>query len=119
MTLPSRYDEARRAMMAALAAGRIVTDMAFDRIYPERIRRVSSLFWTPVTIARIAARLLTEHGARNVLDIGAGPGKFCIVAALSTTSLTLTGIEHRESLVSAAREIIDAFAIPRVKMLHA
>ena len=113
---PSR-NEARRALLADLTAGRVVSDLAFDRLFPERIRKVSNRFWTPVHVARRAAALLATHGARRVLDVGAGMGKFCVVAAL-TTDLELTGIEHREGLVAAGRELLAVYDIPRVTLIH-
>jgi SAM-dependent methyltransferase len=110
-------DEARRRVLAALASGKAVTDIAFDRVYPERIRKISSKFWTPVTVARRVGKLFAAHGARRVLDVGAGVGKLCIVAALDT-ELELVGIEHRKSLVEIAKDVIDTYSIPRVTMIH-
>lgn len=113
----SHNDDARRAMLDSLARGQAITDISFDRIYPEQIRKVSSLYWTPVAVARRAARLFFTHGARRVLDIGAGVGKFCIVSAL-TADLELTGVEHREGLVAVTQEILGACGVPRVTMKH-
>ena len=110
-------DAARRALLADLAAGHVVSDLAFDRLYPERIRKLSNRYWTPVHVARNAASLFAKHGARRVLDIGAGMGKFCVVAAL-TTDLELIGVEQREGLVTAGREFLATYGIPRVTLIH-
>ncbi|MDC3956157.1 class I SAM-dependent methyltransferase [Polyangium jinanense] len=110
-------NEARRALLADLAAGRVVSDLAFDRLYPERIRKLSNRYWTPVHVARHAAGLFAKHGARRVLDIGAGMGKFCVVGAI-TTELEFSGVEQRETLVAAGREVLKAYAIPRVTLIH-
>lgn len=107
-----------RDMLASLAAGHAVTDVAFDHLYPNRIRKLSARSWTPIDIAQRAARLFVERGARRVLDVGAGVGKFCIVSAL-TTGLELTGIEHREDLVAVAHSVLRAFSIPRVQIHRA
>lgn len=114
---PTGREAARRALLADLAAGRVVSDLAFDRLYPERIRKLSNRYWTPVHVARRAAELFAAHGARRVLDIGAGMGKFCVIAAL-TTELELTGVEHREGLVAAGRAILATYGIPRVTLIH-
>ncbi|MRG96878.1 class I SAM-dependent methyltransferase [Polyangium spumosum] len=114
---PTGREAARRALLADVAAGRVVSDLAFDRLYPERIRKLSHRYWTPVHVARRAAELFAAHGARRVLDIGAGMGKFCVIAAL-TTELELTGVEHREGLVAAGREILATYGIPRVTLIH-
>jgi SAM-dependent methyltransferase len=118
MTASVSCDDIRRDMLASLAADHLVTDVAFDHLYPEHIRKLSERFWTPIDIARRAARLFAAHNARRVLDVGAGVGKFCIVSAL-TADLELTGIEHREGLVAIADGILRAFSIPRVHMRHA
>jgi len=104
-------------MLADIAAGRVVSDIVFDRLYPDRIRKVSSRYWTPVVTARHVASLLAAHGARRVLDVGAGVGKLCIIAAL-TTELEMTGVEQRESLVSIGNEVIDTYAIPRARLIR-
>ncbi|MDI1478738.1 class I SAM-dependent methyltransferase [Polyangium sp. y55x31] len=110
-------DHARRALLADLAAGRTVSDLAFDRLYPERIRKLSNRYWTPVHVARHAAFLFAKHGARRVLDIGAGMGKFCAIAAI-TTDVEFSGVEQREHLVTAGREVVATYAIPRVTLIH-
>jgi len=92
-----------------LRAGRAVSDKAFDRLFPEPIRLVSSRFWTPCVVARKASRLLAEGGG-PVLDVGAGVGKLCIIGAL-TTNAEFYGIEHRESLVDVANAVIDALGL--------
>lgn len=114
--IPSQ-DEARRRVLADVAAGKPVTDVAFDRVYPVRIRKISSQFWTPIAVARRAAQLFSAHGARRVLDMGSGVGKFCIVAALGT-ELELVGVEQRKGLVEVANDVITAYSIPRVTIIH-
>jgi predicted RNA methylase len=85
-----------------LRARKRVQDSAFDLVYPAEIRRVSSQYWTPVDVALTAAEWLAERGCRNLLDVGAGPGKFCIVASLAL-GRTVTGIEQRNHLVAIGR----------------
>jgi len=87
---------------AILRAGDTIRDPEFDAIYTPDLRLRSGKHWTPVNVAIRAARLLTEIGSTRVLDVGAGPGKFCIIGAL-TTSAHFTGIDKRERLVEAAQ----------------
>ncbi|MRG91504.1 class I SAM-dependent methyltransferase [Polyangium spumosum] len=98
-----------KSMIDDVRAGRPVSDRAFDRLFPEPIRRVSSRFWTPLVVARKVSRLLAEEGG-PVLDVGAGVGKLCITGAL-TTGAVFHGIEHRASLVQTATEVIDALGL--------
>lgn len=78
-------------------------DEKFDQIYPSRIRNLSPLQWTPVRVAAEAAKLLVTVPTTRVLDIGCGPGKFCLVAA-ALTHAHFTGIEQRADLAAAARK---------------
>lgn len=107
-----------RNIMDDLAEGLPVSDFRFDSIYPENIRRVSEIHWTPVDVARRAAELLNVGPKTRVLDIGSGAGKFCLVAAL-TSKGTFTGVEQRPHLVQVARKLARHYAIPHVSFIHA
>jgi len=103
---------------AALKSGQLVTDRTFDRVYPPELRFISQQHWTPVGVAARAAHLLVEAGATRILDVGSGPGKFCITGAL-TTKAVFTGIEHRQQLVEVARAVAFRIGIDRARFLHA
>ena len=89
-----------------------IEDEKFDLIYPAQIRKLSSIFWTPVAVAAEAAKLLVTTPRTHVLDIGCGPGKFCLVAA-SLTEGRFTGVEQRSDLVAAARQAAKDLCLPR------
>jgi SAM-dependent methyltransferase len=90
--------------------GSLVLDSDFDAWLSESVRRVSSQYWTQVGVAIRAGRWLESLGARTVLDVGSGVGKFCVVAALST-EMTFTGLEQRAHLVEEARANAKRFQI--------
>ncbi len=92
-------------------------DEAFDMVYPDSVRHQSHGHWTPIAVCRKAAEMLVTDASTRVLDIGCGPGKFCAIAA-SVTPGTFTGVEQREHLVWAAREMLEKYAIPRVEIIH-
>ncbi len=96
----------------------ITSDRAFDRVYPAAIRFLSRQHWTPVRVARRAAQLLGQAQARAILDIGSGPGKFCIVGALSTGA-SFTGVERRAHLVDAARAAAAQLGARRARFVRA
>lgn len=95
------------------------SDPEIDALYPEPLRELSRRYWTPVSVAARAARWLTEGASKSqVLDIGAGNGKFCIVGALETTA-SFVGIEQRLHLVEAAREAAERAGVgARVTFVH-
>lgn len=92
---------AARAVLDALRGRVPVEDLAFDRLYPDHVRRLSAVHWTPVSVALRAAALLAPEQGMRVLDIGAGPGKLCCVGALAYGG-TWQGIELNPALVAAA-----------------
>lgn len=94
-----------------------VEDQKFDQIYPSRIRQLSSVFWTPVRIAAAAAKLLVGSPGTRVLDVGCGPGKFCLLGATLTDGL-FTGVEQRSELVAAAREAASKLQLREVEFLQ-
>ena len=105
------------SVLQALRAGHRVLNREFDAIYPEPVCRLSAQHWTPVDVARCAAKLLTDGGASQVLDVGAGVGKFCLIGAL-TTGATFYGIEHRRWLVDIGIDILRRFEVKRVQLRH-
>lgn len=99
-------DRARR-IEGVLRNGGWVEDRYFDRLLPDALRAKSESFWSSVHVAQTAARWLEAAGARQVLDVGAGVGKFCVVASLTTGRRTW-GLERRGPLVAEARKLAQA-----------
>jgi tRNA1(Val) A37 N6-methylase TrmN6 len=77
---------------------------AFNLLLPEKIMVKSKRFFTPASIAIQAAKWLSGDDNRNILDIGAGVGKFCLFGAMHTKS-NITGIEMRPHLVEIAKDV--------------
>jgi SAM-dependent methyltransferase len=100
-----------------IARGQPVLDAVFDRVYPPAIREASSAFWTPVRIALHAAELLTQGGARRVLDVGSGVGKFCLIGAAATNA-QFVGVEHRVALVDVARRTAKTLGVRSALFVH-
>jgi SAM-dependent methyltransferase len=94
-----------------------MSDLEFDAVYNERIRKLSAQHWTPVRVAVRAARLLTQAGASRILDVGSGVGKFCIVGAL-TTDAHFVGAERREDLVDIARRAASRLGVSRATFVR-
>ena len=96
---------------------RSIEDEKFDQIYPARIRKLSPLQWSPVRVAAKAAKLLVTVPGRRVLDIGCGPGKFCLVGA-AVTKGHFTGIEQRADLATVARKAAVRLRSDNVEIIH-
>jgi 2-polyprenyl-3-methyl-5-hydroxy-6-metoxy-1,4-benzoquinol methylase len=110
-------DVTLRSVVRGLRAGGEISDPTFDRIYPDWAQRLSEVHWTPVEVARRAAKLLTVHSRNRILDIGSGVGKFCLIGAL-TTRATFVGIEQRGNLVDVARSTAERCGASRAQFLH-
>lgn len=92
-------------------------DERFDLVYPPEIRAQSAAHWTPTVVARRAAQFLVQEPGMRVLDIGCGPGKFCIVGALATAG-SFTGVEQRPHLCAAARAVIEQANLGNANIIH-
>ncbi len=92
-------------------------DDEFDQIYPASVSALSTCHWSPVNVCRMAAQFLVTDPGTRVLDIGCGPGKFCVIGA-TTTQGHFTGVEQRKRLVKTACELVECHQIPRVEIRH-
>src|SRR5687767_357801 len=116
-TPSSSIPEWRAEVWARLSRGEPVSDSAFDHIYPEHVRAVSDVHWTPVDVARQAVALLAPKPGTRVLDVGSGAGKLCFIGA-AVTGATFVGIEQRQWLVELTNELAARAEIPRTRFLH-
>lgn len=99
----TRHSWRAKSVARLLRSGEIVPDETFDEVFPEAVKHVSEVHWTPVEVAFRAARLLAPTRTARILDVGAGAGKFCLVAA-AATGADVHGVERSPYLASVARE---------------
>lgn len=95
-----------------------VDDDDFNAIYPEWVRKHARRHWTSVSVAKQAAEYLVNKPGTRVLDIGSGPGKFCMVGA-SYTKGHFTGVEQRYGLFELSKKLSRCYRIPNVNFIHA
>jgi SAM-dependent methyltransferase len=82
----------------ALRDGCLISDCEFDDLFTAETRRLSLMHWTPVQVAVYAAKMLAQGPDARVLDVGCGPGKFCLIGA-ATQSAHFAGIDQRPHLL--------------------
>ena len=97
-------------IQAALRERMPVPDEVFDAIYPRIARFRSSVHWTPVEVGIRVAELLDGAPGGQILDIGAGVGKACIIGAL-TTNAAWFGIERDPAMVRVARKAAERIGV--------
>ena len=96
----------------AIRAGVQLADREFDKHLPEHLRKPSGRFWTPLVVVQRVSEWLAETGVSSLVDIGCGPGKYAVATALATPTLgSIVGIEHRDTLVDAARTLARLFDV--------
>jgi SAM-dependent methyltransferase len=93
-------------------------DDCFDKFYSPGIQQLSERHWTPSNISKRAAAYLAEDDGAQILDIGAGVGKFCLIAAQQQPSCHFYGIEQRKNLVHFAEKAGKKLALGNVTFLH-
>jgi SAM-dependent methyltransferase len=113
-------DGARYATQAHMAACHLAAldDVAFDERLPASLQVKSAIHFTPVEVARRAAALLAPVAGMTVLDVGAGPGKFCLVAAHAVSNARFVGVEVRGHLVRVANRLAAELGVPNVEFVH-
>ncbi|MBI3520123.1 MAG: class I SAM-dependent methyltransferase [Bacteroidetes bacterium] len=94
-----------------------LTEESFNSFLPDYLKYASRLHFTPIETAKIAGSWLTEAGARRILDIGAGVGKFCISAARYSNS-HFYGVEQRASIAKLGNQLAKQFQLQNVSILH-
>lgn len=93
------------------------TDEEFDAIYPTHIQRLARKHWTSISVAKTASEFLVARRGMNVLDIGSGVGKFCMVGALHTRG-HFTGVEQRASLTKLSNSLASRYNLDNVNFIH-
>lgn len=94
-----------------------IDDSEFDSIYPKDILEASEMHFTPIIIAKIAARYLVDGKESKILDVGSGAGKFCMIGSACTDGY-FVGVELRENLCSAATLIAEYYNLSNVEFIH-
>lgn len=100
-----------------LKSGLNVADEAFNSIYPVHINKFARSHWTPIRVAKVAARFLAATPDARVLDIGSGAGKFCMIGSVFTKG-HFTGVEQRESLYEISNRLLQCYRLPNVKFIY-
>lgn len=94
------------------------SDDAFNSLYPPYIKKLAPLHWTPVEVAKKAAKFLAVSPGARILDIGSGPGKFCLNGAYHHPEASFFGIEQRNDLVYCATITKEKLGLNNVTFLN-
>jgi SAM-dependent methyltransferase len=113
-----RFDARWLATVRKLRLDRRVGDRDWDLGYPRTYAELSQLHWTPISVARRAAALLSRGPSSRILDVGAGVGEFCTIAALTTPGVFI-GVERWGEMVDIACETARKARVSKARFIHA
>jgi hypothetical protein len=97
----------------------LLDDEGFDSLLPDEWRARAAQHFTPAAVARLAAYWLCAKPEAWILDVGAGVGKFCAMAAAAVPAATFVGVERRPHLARVASTISEALRLSNMKILQA
>lgn len=94
------------------------SDAELNKIFPLYAQQLSRRHWTPLQIAKESALYLAGNEEVNILDIGSGIGKFCLVGGYFQPQALFCGVEQRESLVTLANNTKEMLGLDNVSFQH-
>lgn len=94
------------------------SDVNFHHLYPLYIQGLAQTHWTPLKVVQKASKFLAATPGVKILDIGSGPGKFCLAGAYYNPSAFFYGIEQRYDLVHYATIAQEMAGISNVTQMH-
>jgi SAM-dependent methyltransferase len=94
------------------------SDDTFNNLLPPDIRKLAPLHWTPLEVAKKASAFLSVLPGSKILDIGSGPGKFCLSGAYYNPEVSFYGIEQRNDLVYSATVTKEMLGLNNVTFLN-
>lgn len=106
-----------RGIFRALRRGAQPSDVDFDGMFTWDTRQLSSDHWTPVEVALCAAEMLVTGPGARVLDVGCGPGKFCLIGA-ARHPVPFAGIDQRPHLLMEGQAIARCERITNLEFIH-
>ena len=94
------------------------TDAKLLQLYPEPIRALSRMHWSPLYITQKVVSYLAQNDRVKLLDIGSGVGKFCLAGAFYKPSVSFFGVEQRKELIEHAEFARKKLGFQNVHFLH-
>ena len=94
------------------------TDARLHQLYPESVRSLARMHWSPLYIIQKAIPYLTPNDKVKVLDIGSGVGTFCLAGAYYKQSVPFYGVEQRKKLIEVAEGAREKLGIQNVSFIH-
>jgi len=101
-------------MIEKLRKNRTILDREFDQIFPHKERNISKRHWSPIIVSTMASEFLCHSNHLNILDIGSGVGKFCLVGAVLNPKCHFFGVDIREKFVDISNGLRSQFSVQNI-----
>jgi Histone methylation protein DOT1 len=105
------------SLFTDLKSDKKVTDAVFNAIYPNKLKEAAEIHFTPIEVAKIAARYLVDNRDSKILDLGSGAGKFCMIGSACTIG-HFCGVELRKNLSTIAERIKKHYQLTNVTFIN-
>ncbi|PSL45729.1 methyltransferase family protein [Chitinophaga niastensis] len=94
------------------------SDLNFHHLYPLYIQALAQKHWTPLKVVQKASKFLAAVPGARILDIGSGPGKFCLGGSHYNPEAFFYGIEQRHDMVFYATIAKEMLGFNNVTFIH-
>ncbi|GEP89655.1 methyltransferase domain-containing protein [Chitinophaga terrae (ex Kim and Jung 2007)] len=94
------------------------SDYNFHHLYPLYIQALAQKHWTPLKVVASASKFLAADPGVKILDIGSGPGKFCLAGAYYNPNSFFYGIEQRIDLIRYATIAKEMVGLDNITFMH-
>lgn len=94
------------------------SDGQLHQLYPEPMRSLARMHWTPLYIAQKVVSYLAINNKVKILDIGSGVGKFCLAGAFYKPLVSFFGVEQRMNLIAHAESARKKLGFQNVHFIH-
>jgi SAM-dependent methyltransferase len=94
------------------------SDAKFHQLYPEFIRSMARMHWSPLYITKKVIAYLAPNDKVSVLDIGSGVGSFCLAGAYYKASAAFFGVEQRKNLIEHAEAARKKLRVKNVEFIY-
>lgn len=95
-----------------------MNDQSFNELIPFYLQEKIKQHFSPKEVILKAAEFLCTASNTKILDVGSGVGKFCLLAAQEYPEHHFYGIEIREDLHEAARQLQKKIKVNNVTFLN-
>jgi hypothetical protein len=94
------------------------TDATLHKLYPESIRSLARMHWSPLYITQKAVSYLAPTNTVKILDIGSGAGMFCLAGAYYRPTVSFFGVEQRKKLIGYAETARKKLGFKNIHFIH-